>query len=424
MNTFDLWAIIITLTAVFGYLNYRLLKLPSSSGIFALTLATSLLLLAVDFVLPSYHLKTNIAAALNQFDFSTTLLHGTLCFLLFAGAWNVNWENFRQNRRVIVLLAVVGVLISTFVIGVLAWLLFALLGLSISLVGCLIFGALISPTDPISVLGLLKKLNAPMGLEAQIAGESLFNDGVGVVAFFAFLSLAGLDTNAEAAHIHFKASSLSVFFLREMAGGIILGLIFGYVAFAALRTINHPSLELLITLATVMSMYTVSFWIDVSGPIAVVVAGILIGNYGRRHAMSEPTAEHINAFWEMIDYILNSALFLLLGLELFVIHIDKTSLYAALLIIPIVLAGRWVSVGLPIGLISLRAPMQKGLIPILTWGGLRGGISVAMVLSLPSFAAKDMLVSCTYAVVLFSVMVQTLTMKPLLQRYGICQEAP
>lgn len=419
MNAFDLWAIFITLAATFGYVNHRLLKFPASSGIFALTLLTSLILLVVDTFLPSYQLKEGIAAFLNQFDFSTTLLHGMLCFLLFAGAWNVNLENFRAHRIIIALLAIAGVLISTMVIGILAYLLFATLGLPISILSCFIFGALISPTDPISVLGLLKKLKAPQALEAQIAGESLFNDGVGVVVFFAFISLAGLDTAADAAHVQFKVSSLTVFFLREMGGGILLGLVFGYIAFAALRTINNPSLELLITLATAMLMYAVSFWIDVSGPIAVVVAGILIGNHGRRHAMSEHTAEHINAFWEMIDDILNATLFLLLGLELFAIHLNESTLCAALMIIPVVLIGRFVSVALPITLFSFRTKMQKGLVPILTWGGLRGGISVAMVLSLPAFQDKNTLLGCTYAVVLFSVLIQGMTMQPLLSHYGI-----
>ena len=284
---------------------------------------------------------------------------------------------------------------------------------------CLMVSALISPTDPIAVMGLLKELNAPRGLEAQIAGESLFNDGIAVVVFFALVSVAGLSGAGEMEAITMSATGLTSFFLQEVLGGAALGLGFGYVGYHALKSIDDHSLELLITLALVMFMYTLSFWIHVSGPIAVVLAGLLIGNPGRKFAMSQPTREHVDAFWQMVDETLNAVLFLLIGLEVFAVSAGPGAIVASLLVVPIVLAARFVSVSLPITAMSLRGPYRRGIVPILTWCGLRGGISVAMMLSLPRFPARDYLLACTYAVVVFSILVQGLTVRRVLVHYGV-----
>ncbi len=348
-------------------------------------------------------------------------MHGMLCFLLFAGALHIDLEGLLEHKWTIGALATVGVVLSTLIVGTLTWWVFGLMGVQIPFVICLVFGSLIAPTDPIAVMGLLKELRAPRSLEAQIAGESLFNDGIAVVVFFALVSVAGLSAGADAEAITVSATGLAGFFAREVAGGALLGLGFGYVGYHALKSLNDHSLELLITLALVMFMYTVSFWIHVSGPIAVVLAGLLIGNPGRAFAMSHETREHIDAFWQMVDEILNAVLFLLIGLEVFAVPTGTGTIAAGLLIVPIALVARVVSVSLPITAMSLVGPYRRGIVPILTWCGLRGGISVAMMLSLPSFPGRDYLLAGTYAVVVFSILVQGLTVRRVLVYYGVGQ---
>jgi CPA1 family monovalent cation:H+ antiporter len=419
MNLFDLASVLVALTAVFGYLNHRLLRLPSGTGIFALSLLSSLLLLGINAWKPEWGLRDGVGRFLARIDFTSAFMHGMLCFLLFAGALQVDFQRLRADRWTILLLATAGVLISTALIGFLASVLFNWLGLDVPPVVCFVLGALISPTDPVAVLALLKTLAAPPDLEAQIAGESLFNDGVGVVVFFAFISLAGLDVAGPHAHLALNVGSLASFFFRQVGGGVLLGLGAGGLAFAALRGIEDHVLELLVTIATVMLMYTLSFPLGVSGPIAVVVAGIFMGGWGRRLAMSNRTKADFNTFWSLVDELLNSALFLFLGLQVLVVAWNGRLIGAGLLLIPIVLAARWISVAVPVGLLGLGRPFRRGLVPILTWGGLRGGLSVAMVLSLPDFPQRDLLVSGTYLVMLFSVLIQGTTMRRLLRFYEI-----
>jgi len=321
------------------------------------------------------------------------------------------------NKWTIGILATIGVLLSTAMVGVLTWWTFGLIGLSVPFVVCLTFGALISPTDPIAVMGLLKELKAPRNLEAQIASESLFNDGVGVVVFFAVLSLAGFSASEH--EISTGAAGLVTFFAREVAGGAALGLGFGYVGYRALKSINDHPLELLITLALAMFLYSLSFWIHVSGPIAVVVAGLLIGNPGRKFAMSDRTREHVDAFWSMIDEILNALLFLMLGLQVLAVPTGTHIIGGALLAIPITLLARLVSVAVPVVAMSVGESCVRGIVPILTWSGLRGGISVAMALSLPRFPGRDLVLACTYAVVVFSILAQGLTVRRVLLHYRV-----
>jgi Na+:H+ antiporter len=421
MNPFDVAAVLIAIAAVAGYVNHRVLKLPAASGTLVVALFSSFAVVATEAIFPG--LRANIATFLAEIDFNETLMHGMLCFLLFAGALHVDLEGLLRHKWTIGVLSTVGVLLSTVVIGMLTWWMFGLIGASVPLVACLILGAIISPTDPIAVMGLLKELKAPQSLEAQIAGESLFNDGISVVVFFALVSVAGL-SGATAPPDASHATGLLIFFVREVGGGAGLGLGLGYVGYRALLSIDDHPLELLITLALAMFLYAVSFWIGVSGPIAVVVAGLLIGNPGRKFAMSKRTKEHVEAFWSMTDEILNAVLFLLIGLEFLAVSEPRRVILAGLLAVPIALAARFVSVAIPVAAMSVRGRYLRGIVPVLTWSGLRGGISVAMVLSLPRFPAKDLLVACTYAVVVFSILVQGLTVRRVLVYYGIGAALP
>ena len=419
MNVFDIATVLLTIAAVSGYLNHRFLRLPATSGTLVVALVSSLFVIATEALVPSWTLQDRVRAFLADIDFNETLMRGCLSFLLFAGALHVNLEGLWRNKGTIVTLSTVGVLISTVVVGLLMWGSFQLLNIPIPLVVALVYGALISPTDPIAVIGLLRELHAPESLEAQIAGESLFNDGVGVVVFLAFVSVAALPGMDTTTPLDTEGIGLATFFLREVAGGALLGLGLGYVGYLALKSLNEHSLELLITLALAMGAYALAFRIHVSGPIAVVVAGLLIGNPGRRFAMSTRTREHVDVFWSMVDYILNAVLFLLIGLEVFGVAAEPTVVAAGLVAIPVALIARWLSVALPIWALGRRGGFIRGLIPILTWSGLRGGISVALALSLPQFPGKDHILAATYAVVVFSILVQGLTTRQLLVYYRV-----
>jgi CPA1 family monovalent cation:H+ antiporter len=419
MNGFDISAVLLAAAAVYGYINRRYLRLPAASGTLLVALISSVLIIVADKQLPGLGLDRFVNGFLGRIDFNEALMRGMLSFLLFAGSLRVGLRWLLEQKWVVVSLATVGVALSTAIIGFMASWTSRAIGNPIPLIDCFIFGALISPTDPVAVLGLLKQLHAPRSLDALIAGESLFNDGVGVVAFFAVVSVAGLAVDTPRLT---GAAGLGVFFVRQVVGGAALGLALGYVGFRMLRRVDDHPLELLITLALAMFIYSLSFGIGVSGPIAVVVAGLLIGNPGRRLAMSDNTREHVDAFWSMVDEVLNAVLFLLIGLELFAVPIDRSTAIAALLAIPIVLAARLVSVAVPVAVFGVRRRKVR-LIPVLTWGGLRGGISVAMALSLPPFPARGWLLASTYAVVVFSILVQGLTMRPLLERCGVSAEA-
>ncbi|HKJ23070.1 MAG TPA: sodium:proton antiporter, partial [Gammaproteobacteria bacterium] len=337
------------------------------------------------------------------------LLHGMLSFLLFAGALHVDVNRLRQQRWVIALLAVGGVILSTFIIGLMIWKLFAWLGIRLSLIYSLLFGALISPTDPIAVLGILKKAGIPKRLEVKIVGESLFNDGIGVVLFVVLLELATGARQISAGHI------LGLF-AEEALGGILLGYSVGLLACWLLRQVDNYQVEILITLAVVTGGYALADAVHFSGPITVVIAGLLIGNHGRLAAMSERTREHLDTFWELVDEILNAILFVLIGLQVLVVPYKPEYLTGGLLTIPVVLLARLISVGVPINALrSLRA-FTPNAVMIMTWGGLRGGISVALALSLPPGTERDIIITMTYIVVVFSILVQGLSLGKLLAR--------
>jgi CPA1 family monovalent cation:H+ antiporter len=404
---------------VSGYINHRFLHLPSTSGTLLIALVSSLIVIVLERAVPGIHVQADIERFLGQIDFNQTLMHGLLCFLLFAGALHVDLGGLLDHRWTIGALATVGVMLSVAVVGTLTWLMLNLLDVGQPFLVCLTFGALISPTDPVAVMGLLKELRAPASLEAQIAGESLFNDGVGVVVFLGLASMANLSAAVPSDTPGVDVAALSAFAIREVVGGIALGLALGYLGYRALKSIDDHPLELLITLALVMFLYALSFWIHVSGPIAVVVAGLLIGNPGRQFAMSDRTREHVDAFWSMIDEVLNAVLFLLLGLEVFAVEHWADVLMPALLAVPICLVARASSVAVPVTAMRIRGSFQRGLVPVLTWSGLRGGISIALVLALPPFPGRDILLASTYAVVVFSVLVQGLTVRRVLVHYGV-----
>ncbi len=413
MSIFEIGAFLIGLSALFGYLNHRYLRLPHTIGLVMMALAASLVIILIEVLSPSSPVLEIITGVLTQIDFHETVMRGMLSFLLFAGALHVDFTAFRSRARAIALMATLGILLSTFLIGWMTWLILNAFGIETPFIWALVFGALISQTDPVAVLGLFKTVDVPETLEAKMAGESLFNDGVGVVVFTVVVAVAVGDNGSGSEVDALFAAKL---FFTEAVGGAILGLLAGYTGYRAMHHIDEHNLEVLITLALVMVTYAAAIRLHMSGPIAMVVAGLLIGNKAMKYAVSEKTRDYIRKFWSLIDEILNSVLFLLIGLEVLVIAKLVDHVGVALLAIPVTLAVRWISVFVPISILSHRTSFTKGAVPILTWGGLRGGIAVALALSLPANDYKPTILTITYAVVLFSIIVQGLTIKPLVER--------
>lgn len=407
----DLVALLLGLSALFGYLNHKIIRLPHTIGLVVMALAASLAVMAVDWAIPGWGLRDTAAALVSEVAFTETLMEGMLSFLLFAGALHVDLDDMLERRWAIALMATLGVLTSTFLVGTGLWAIFSAMGTDIPWLVCLVIGAVVSPTDPVAVMGLLKTLRVPPALEAKIAGESLFNDGVGVVVFTILAAMAF----GEAQHAT-GAADIAVLFVQEAFGGALLGLVTGYVTFLAMRSIDEHNVEVLISLALVTVTYGVSSELHVSGPIAVVVAGLLIGNHGTRLAMSKNTRRHLTDFWTLLDEILNSVLFLLIGFEVFAISGQLEYLLAAVAAIPLTLAARLTAVSLPIGALSIFRTFTRGAVWVLTWGGLRGGISVALALSLPPSPYTGALITVCYVVVIFSVVVQGLTVGKLIER--------
>lgn len=401
MGILDIAATLITLSAFFGFLNYRYIKLPTTIGMMLIALIFSLLLLVMG-KLGFGEIKNHAQTLLGSIDFNQTLMHGMLSFLLFAGSLHINLDDLAKQKWVIVSLATIGIIVSTFLVGSVTYFLLTALGLQLDFIYCLLFGALISPTDPIAVLGILKSAQAPKSLETKIAGESLFNDGVAVVVFIVLL---GITSGSHEVTV----GSISLLFLEEAVGGVIFGLAIGWIIYQMLKRVDDHLVEILLTLALVMGGYALASAIHVSGPIAVVVAGLLIGNHGRLFAMSARTREHLDTFWELLDEILNAVLFVLIGLEVLILPFTQDVLWAGLAMIPLVLMARFICVAIPISVLRLRREFSPGVVKILTWGGLRGGISVALALSLPAGEARDMILTITYIVVVFSIVVQGLT---------------
>ena len=401
MNTFQVAALLLSLTAFFSYLNARFLKLSPAVGSLLVSLALSLGLIFFG----SAGFVGNAESFLTQLDFNDLVLQGLLSFLLFAGALNVDLERLSRLKWPVLTLATVGVVLSTLIVGSVMFVLLELLGFSVSYPYALLFGALISPTDPIAVISILKRAGVPEATETLITGESLFNDGVGVVVFSVLLSSAA----AVGEHGGGGVTGGLLLFVQEAVGGVVFGLAVGFIAYRFLKSIDDYAAEILITLAVVTGGYALAQSLHTSGPLAVVVAGLFIGNRGRLLAMSDTTREHLDTFWELIDEILNAVLFVLIGLELLVLDFRPSYLWAVLLAIPVVLGARLVSVNIPISLFRLRRAFHPYTVRLMVWGGLRGGISVALALSLPPSPERDLLIALTYGVVVFSVLVQGLT---------------
>lgn len=411
MSAFQVLATLLTIAAVFAYVNHRWLKLPASIALMAMSLAASLLLIVVDH-LGWASLAGTAGRVLERIDLNEALLHGMLGALLFAGALHIDLKDLREELLAVASLAVVGTILSTFIVGGLVYGIVVALGVPVGLGYCLLFGALISPTDPVAVLGVLKSARVPKSLETQIAGESLLNDGVGVVVF---VTVLGIVTKGGETTI----GDVVGLFLREAGGGAVFGLVTGYVTYRLLRSIDHYQTELLLTLALVLGGYAFAEAIHVSAPIAAVVAGLLIGNSGRALAMSDVTRDHLDKFWSLIDEILNAILFVLVGFEVIRIALSRVEVLIGVLAIVGVLLGRLVSVAVPLAVLSRwKRKARPGGIRILTWGGLRGGISVALALSLPAGPQRDVVVSTTYIVVVFSVLVQGLTLGRVAKRFA------
>lgn len=410
MDFFEIIALILTLTALFSYLNHRTIGLPTTIGVMTVSLLLSLVLVMAGV----FHqgIQDWARSLADSFHFSETLMQGMLSFLLFAGALHINLDDLYDNKWIIGSLALFGTLLSAFLVGLLTWWLLSAVGLELPFIYCLIFGALISPTDPIAVLGILKTAGAPKSLETKITGESLFNDGVGVVLFLVVVEIA---SGGHGEH-GISAASIGILFAQEVLGGGFFGLVIGYIAYRMLKSVDNHQVEILITLALVAGGYALAGAWGLSGPIAIVVAGLLIGNRGRHLAMSDNTRRHLDGFWELIDEILNAVLFVLIGLEVVLLTYSGQTLLAGILAIPLVLLVRLTAVSLPIAALRTRREFSPGVVRILTWGGLRGGISVALALSLPSGEERDIILSLTYPVVLFSILVQGLTIGKLIKK--------
>ncbi len=414
MSLYDTFSVFIVMAAIFAYVNYRFVRLPSTIGLMIIAIITSLLMIAAGKFFPV--LMKDSVGLMHNFNFSDLLLGSMLSFILFAGAIHVNAKELRQERFTIIIYSSLGILLSTFIIGTALYYLLPVFGVNIPWVQCLLFGILISPTDPIAVLAILKKAGIKKSTENKITGESLFNDGVAVVIFMTILSLA-----KHTGEVHW--TDVGWLFIREAGGGLLLGLLIGYGSYLLMRSIDNYKVEVLLSVAVVMGGYTIADRLGVSGPLAMVAAGILVGNKGRRQAMSDTTWNYINSFWELIDEIMNSILFVLIGLELLIIPFDISYLVIGSVTIFIALSSRYISVWLPGQFIRLREKFSHKTMILLTWGGLRGGISIALALSLPENLHQNLWVSVTYIVVAFSIIVQGLTISKVAEKQKLSSQA-
>ncbi|MXO66186.1 cation:proton antiporter [Altericroceibacterium endophyticum] len=409
LTSFDMAAGVVVASALLGWFNHHFLKLPHVIGLTVMGALASAGLLLVNAFVPGITLDDTVANFLSSLNFTNTLLNGMLSFLLFAGALHVPLDRLRADWLPVLLLSTVGVIVSTALIGVIGWGLGMVAGLGIAPIWYFVFGALISPTDPVSVLGVLKEKQVDEALQATVAGESLFNDGVGIVIFTILLGAAitGQD---------FSFTEGARLFALEAGGGIAVGLLCGWLGFRAMRSMDDYSLEVLITLAVVMGGYALSSSLHVSGPLAMAVAGLLIGNYGVTYAMSDITRDYVIKFWELIDDLLNSALFLLIGLEMIALVPGGPHFSVALLAIPVALISRALAISASTRLVPSAEPKAEGARKVLWWGGLRGGISIALALSLPAGTTRDLILAATFGAVLFSVLVQRATLDRFLTR--------
>jgi len=402
MELYYSFSVLIVISAVFAYINARFLKLPASIGVMVIALLVSLGLLATDNIFP--HTFDRITTLLHSIDLTEILMGAMLNFLLFAGAIHIHLEDLKEQRIPVMVFSTVSVVISTFVIGFMMYEILPWLGLGIPFIQCLVFGALISPTDPIAVLGILKQAGVPKSLETKIAGESLFNDGMAVVVFIIMLALArGEEVNT-------SFVGISTLLAKEALGGILLGVVLGFIGSHANNKVDGYNVHVLITLAIVMGGHLVAEAMHMSGPLAMVAAGLMIGNYGKNLGnITETEQDYLDKFWELIDEILNALLFLIIGFELLLIPDLRQYFWIGMISIVVVLFARFISIYIPVKIIPFRKKFGKQSIIILVWGGLRGGVSIALALSIDNDLNKNLLLAITYFVVLFSIIVQGLT---------------
>ena len=399
LTAFDAASILIVLAAGLGYLNYRILKLPVTIGLTVMGTLASLLIVIYDHLVPSSNLADTMGNFLADIDFSRTLMEGMLSFLLFAGAMHVSWAHMRRGALPIMVFSTVGVLLSTAIVGFAFHAASLAFSVPVPLAWCMVLGALISPTDPVSVMAVMKRAAMPETLQATVAGESLFNDGIGVVVFTILIAIAtGTET--------FTWSYALGHFAQEALGGAVLGLVIGWIGFKAMKSIDEYNIEVMISLAVVMGGYSIAMALHVSGPVAMAIAGLIIGNAGMAHAMSDVTRDYVVKFWALVDEILNAVLFLLIGLEVIALDLEPAYLLLAVSTIAIVLAARVISVGVPLVAMKKAIDMGPLAFPTLVWGGLRGGISIALALALPASVIRSELLAVTYVVVIFAVIVQ------------------
>ena len=410
MDTYFIATVLIFLSAVFGYINVRFLKMPNTIGLMIITILFTIAVLLLSFIDPT--LLNAEKEIISSIDFKSVLLDEMLSFLLFAGALHTNFEQLKIQRWPILLFSTLGVLVSTFLVGIATYFILQLFNFNINFIYCLLFGALISPTDPIAVLGILKKAGVPKKLETKIVGESLFNDGVGVVVFLTIYQIAKSGINED--------TTFDVFTLfgQEVLGGILLGTILGYICYKLMKTIDDYDIEVIITLAAVMGGTVIAHKLHLSAPLAMVTAGLIVGNDTvRASTMSEVTEKYVDKFWELIDILLNAILFVLIGMEMLVLVFEGSYIIAGLLLIPVVLFCRYISLFLPITLFQKKLEFVPKTNLIMTWGGLRGGISIALALSLTEEMNRDLFLVITYIVVIFSIIVQGLTVGKLVNKY-------
>ncbi|GLQ33951.1 sodium:proton antiporter [Amylibacter marinus] len=409
MTILQIASLLIVLAGAFGTVNYLFFKLPSSIGILVVALLASVAVMAMDWFLPALGMEAQISAVVKEIEFSDALLEGMLGLLLFAGALHVKLGDLREQAWVVLLMATLGVAISTVFVGIGFHFI-----LGVPILIALVFGSLISPTDPVAVLGVLREANLRKSLETKIAGESLFNDGVGYVVF---LVLVGIAFPSGDHHGSGLAGAATLFF-QEAVGGAVLGAILGYLVFQIMKRIDDYALEVLLSLGLAFGGYQLAVYLHMSGPIMAVVAGLFIGDVGMKYGMTEETRHYLDKFWELIDEILNAILFLLIGIEVFAIAFDANAVLAGLLSIVLALIARFAAVAVPIFLLKPFRSFPSDVIPIMTWGGIKGGISVALALSLPDNEWKPLILTATYVVVLFSIIIQGLTIAPLARKLG------
>ena len=409
MDYFVIATVLIVLSAAFGYINVKFIKLPDTIGLMVITIFFTFAVFALSYFDDTLLQKE--IELITQIDFETVLLDVMLSFLLFAGALHTNFQRLKKQRKPIMIFATLGTLVSTFLAGIFTFYLLKVLNFNVEFIYCLLFGALISPTDPIAVLGIMKKVGAPKNLETKIVGESLFNDGVGVVIFLTIYQIAKGESEI-------SVGNIAELFLVEVVGGIVLGLVIGWLTYRLLKSIDDYDIEVIITLAAVMGGTVIAQQFHLSAPLAMVTAGLIVGtDRVRETSMSEITEQYVDKFWELIDILLNTILFVMIGMEILVLTFDGQYILAGFVIIPVLLLARYISLMLPIKLYAIKLDFVPNTNLIMTWGGLRGGISIALALSLTQVMQRDLFLVITYIVVVFSIIVQGLTVGKLIKKF-------